>query len=200
MKYFNYQCANSLGSVWSLFSELSTLSQGECRHTDSRWDYSHTTEIISSALNGNLNPYDFDLKAYEIACCKTDDIEASKMRKKYLTIVDNVNGNDDSATVGYGEISSNDKRLKTVEDAFELFDSDEDFESYLRELYNIRKDYIVDKGVDLVEMLSNSLKGIPEAMESISELCSEDSVLKTLVGGLCEKGDRNLQVRLEGAF
>lgn len=202
MKYFNYQYADSLGEVWSLFSGLSALSQGECKQS-SRWDYSHTTEIISSAMNGNLpkNHEDFDLKAYEIACSKTDEIELSNMRKKYLSIIDTVNG-DDEATVGYGEISSNDKRLQDtdVEDAFAMFEDNEAFEKCLSDLYNIRKDYIVEEGVDLVEMLLNSLKGIPEAISNIAELCVKDEVLKGLVEVLCENSANSLQVRLEGAF
>lgn len=200
MKYFNYQYADSLGEVWSLFSGLSALSQ-EGTANKNRWDYSHTTEIISSAMNGNLpkNPEEFDLKAYEIACAKNDEVELSKMRKKYLTIVDTVNGNDE-ATVGYGEISSNDKRLRVVEDAFALFDDNDEFERCLSELFNIRKGYIVEKGIDPVEMLANSLKGIPEAISSLSELFSKDSSLKSLVEVLCENGVNTLQVRLDGAF
>lgn len=198
MKYFSYQYSESMGRVWSLFSDLSSLSRIDSKDTNRRWDYSHTSEIINSAMNGNLYHEDFDLKAYEIACAKTDEIELSNMRKKYLTIVDNVNSED--VTVGYGEISSNDKRLRTVEDAFAMLDDNDEFEKCLCELYNIRKDYIVEKGVDPVEMLSNSLKGIPEAVSSMSELFLEDMKLRRIVEVLCENGANTLQIRLEGAF
>lgn len=201
MKYFNYQYADSLGRVWGLFSELSSISRVGEEARNSRWDYSHTTEIVNSAMNGNLprNHEDFDLKAYEIACAKHDEVELSDSRKKFLTIVDNINSKEET-TVGYGQISLNDKRLKFVEDAFAELDNNDEFEKCLCELYNIRKSYIVDKGVDPVEMLANSLKGIPEAVSSMSNLFLEDLALRRIVEVLCENGSNTLQVRLEGAF
>jgi len=201
MKYFQYQYDGSFGEVWNLFSELGNLSKEFNKNQKRNWDYSHTTEIISSAMNGNLSSEygGFNLKAYEMACFKTDEIELSNQRKKYLTIVDTVNG-DDENIAGYGEISSNDKRLRSIEDEFELFDNIDEFERCLRDLYNIRKDYIVDKGIDPVEMLVNSLKGVPEAVKSIQELVQEDLSLKGIVQSLCENGGNSLQLRLEGAF
>lgn len=201
MKFFRYQYSGSLGEVWSLFSGLSNLSKEWNINKNSRWDYSHTTEIINSAMNGNLigNLKDFDLKAYEIACAKTDEIELGSQRKKYLTIVDTVNG-DEESTAGYGEISSNDRRLRSIEDAFEALDNSDEFEKCLCELYSIRKNYIVDKGIDPVEMLLNSLKGVPEAVSSIHDLVQDDLSLRSIVQSLCENGGNSLQYRLEGAF
>ena len=200
MNYFKYQYQDSLGEIWGLFSGLANLSRGEVLNKNKRWDYSHTSEIISSAMNGNLpkNHEDFDLRSYEIACARTDEIELSKSKKKYLTIVDKINGSDDA--VGYGEISSNDSRLKVVNDALELFEDNEEFECCLSQLYNLREDYIIERGVDPAVMLYNSLKGIPEAVSSIVELVSEDLVLKHIIEVLCETGKDCLQSRLEFAL
>jgi len=201
MKYFEYQHSGSFGEIWSLFSDLSNLSKNWKEDKDRRWDYSHTTEIISSAMNGNLTSKDegFDLKAYEIKCSQTDEIELSGQRKKFLTIVDTVNGSDEDV-VGYGEISMNDSRLRSMEDAFEMLDNNDEFEKCLSELYSIRKNYIVAKGIDPVEMLLNSLKGVPEAVSSIQNLVQEDFSLREIVQSLCENGGNSLHVRLEGAF
>lgn len=205
MKYFKYQYSDSLGEVWGLFSELANLSEEEILNKNKRYDYSHTTEIINSAMNSKIesregfNLDDFNLKAYEIKCHQNDEIKLNEMRKKHLTIVDTINGSDED-TVGYGEISSNDTRLRSVEDAFELLEDNDEFERCLCELYSIRKDYIVEKGVDPVEMLINSLKGVPEAVNSIVSLVVEDSSLKKIIEVLCESGNNSLQGRLEGAF
>lgn len=205
MKYFKYQYSSSLGEVWGLFSELANLSEEEILNKNKRYDYSHTTEIINSAMNSKMesregfNIEEFNLKAYEIKCHQNDEIKLNEMRKKHLTIVDTINGSDED-TVGYGEISSNDTRLRSVEDAFELLEDNDEFERCLCELYSIRKDYIVEKGVDPVEMLINSLKGVPEAVNSIVSLVVEDSSLKKIIEVLCESGNNSLQGRLEGAF
>lgn len=205
MKYFKHQYSESFGEIWGLFSDLASLSKEEILNKSGRGEFSHTVEIINSAMNKKLDNREgfdldtFDLRAYEAECRKKDDIKLNDSRKKFLTIVDTVNGSDNDV-VGYGEISMNDNRLKSIEDAFALFDENDEFERCLSELYNIRKDYIVTKGVDPVEMLINSLKGIPEAVSLMAELVLEDLSLKQIVEGLCSNSKNTLQLRLEGAL
>ncbi|MGV3076448.1 hypothetical protein ACEE21_15325 [Clostridium baratii] len=204
MKYFKHQYSESFGEIWELFSDLANLSKEEVISQNSRREFGHTMEIINSAMNKKLdnrecfNLDSFDLRAYEAECRKKDEIKLNVSRKKYLTIVDTVNGNDDNV-VGYGEISMNDTRLKSIEDAFALFDENDEFERCLSELYNIRKDYIITKGVDPVEMLLNSLKGIPEAVTLMAELVLEDLPLRQIIEGLCSNSKNTLQLRLEGS-
>ena len=187
MKYFKHQYSESLGEIWSLFSDLASLSkEEEVVSKGSRGEFGHTVEIINSAMNHNKTP----ASALNI-----------DLRKKYLTIVDTVNGNDDTNTVGYGEISMNDTRLKSMEDAYAVLEDNDEFETYLAKLYTLRKEYIVGKGIDPVEMLINSLKGIPEAVSLMTELISVDLPLKQIIEGLCSNSsNNNLQARLEGAF
>lgn len=207
MKYFKHQYSESLGEIWSLFSDLASLSkEEEVISKGSRGEFGHTVEIINSAMNKKLdnregfNLETFDLRAYEAECRKKDEIKLNDLRKKYLTIVDTVNGNDDANSVGYGEISMNDTRLKSMEDAYAVLEDNDEFETYLAKLYTLRKEYIVGKGIDPVEMLINSLKGIPEAVSLMAELISEDLPLKQIIEGLCSNSNNNLQARLEGAF
>lgn len=205
MNYFKHQYSESFGEIWELFSDLASLSKEEVLNKNNRSEFGHTVEIINSAMNKKLdnregfNLETFDLRAYEAECRKKDDIKLNDSRKKFLTIVDTVNGNDENL-VGYGEISMNDNRLKSIEDAFALFDEDDEFERCLSELYNIRKDYIITRGVDPVEMLINSLKGIPEAVSLMTDMVVEDLSLKNIVEGLCSNSRNSLQLRLEGAF
>lgn len=207
MKYFKHQYSESLGEIWSLFSDLASLSkEEEVVSKGSRGEFGHTVEIINSAMNKKLdnregfNLETFDLRAYEAECRKKDEIKLNDLRKKYLTIVDTVNGNDTN-TVGYGEISMNDTRLKSMEDAYAVLEDNDEFETYLAKLYTLRKEYIVGKGIDPVEMLINSLKGIPEAVSLMTELISVDLPLKQIIEGLCSNSsNNNLQARLEGAF
>ena len=208
MKYFKHQYSESLGEIWSLFSDLASLSkEEEVVIKGSRGEFGHTVEIINSAMNKKLDSREgfnletFDLRAYEAECRKKDEIKLNDLRKKYLTIVDTVNGNDDTNTVGYGEISMNDTRLKSMEDAYAVLEDNDEFETYLAKLYTLRKEYIVGKGIDPVEMLINSLKGIPEAVSLMTELISVDLPLKQIIEGLCSNSsNNNLQARLEGAF
>lgn len=192
-----------MGAVWGLFAGLSgeqeSLIALKSNDKMTKCDYSHTLEIMNSAMNGNISSYsdDFDLKAYEIRCTMTDEIELGTSRKKFLTIVDTVN-TDEADSVGYGEISSN--KLRTLEDAFEDLENKDEFDKNLQDLYALRRDYMVSEGIDIVQMLYNSLDGIPEAVAEVRVLTEKDEKLKSIVGALCENSRDMLQGKLKRTF
>lgn len=203
MNYFDYQTYGTLGRVWSLFSELGQLSEEESLgRTRRSCVYSHTLEIVNAALNGSLstdseNLDAFDLAAYEFRCAQNDKINKIKGTEKVLNIVDSVG--DDEESVGFGDIS--DRKLRSVEESFEILEGMESFEANLMALYNIRDKYIRDKGIDVVGILASSLKGIPEAVSQIKTLVAENSRLRELIVSLCEDGgDGALMSRLETAL
>lgn len=203
MRYFDYQYQGTLGRVWSLFSGLQGISEEE-KLGKSKYScaYTHTLDIVNAALNGSLSTSNesletFNLQAYEYKCEENDKINKIKQVEKVLYIVDNVG--DDEDTVGFGDISE--RKLKSREDAFELLECDASFEANLAKLYNIRRDYIKERGIDLVSILEASLKGIPDAVTEIAALVSENSKLKELIVSLCEESrDGALIQRLEMAL
>ena len=202
MKFFKYQYSGNMGKVWELFSSLSNLYEEEVLTKRKGYDYEHTLEIIHSSMNGSIPNYnkDFDLRAYEATCRYTDKTKRNEDKKKYLSIVDTVNGSE-TTPVAYGDISSNDTRLQAIEKAFDLLEENDEFEKCLEELLNLRGKYITEKSVDPVKMLLSSLQGIPEALQSMVKLTEEDANLKELVVGLlCSKGYNNLTGILERAF
>lgn len=199
MNYFKYQYQNSLGKIWPLFKGLQGAAD-ECleRNKSGFWcDYGHTLEILRSAMNGNLRVPDsedaeFDLRLYEFACQKTDNITRKKSYQKILTIVDTQERDDKE--VGYGEVSMN--KLCIQEDLFDEVEQSESFERGFNELLEVRSEYIVKKGIDPVELLRNAIRGIPSAITGIQRLCDEK--MKRVVVSLCEQGSQGLlQSRLE---
>lgn len=203
MNYFDYQSSGTLGRVWSLFAGLERISEEEkLGKTRRSCAYSHTLEIVNAAMNGSLSTDDdsidaFNLEAYEFKCAENDKINKIKQTDKLLYIVDSVG--EDEENVGFGDIS--DRKLKSVEESFEVLEGLASFESNLLKLYNIRSEYIKDRGIDVVSILSSSLKGIPDAVSQIKELLCENSGLRELVVSLCEDGgDGALMSRLEAVL
>lgn len=198
MKYFNYQYKGSMGKVWELFKDLGEVPEEEivAQSSKDKCEYGHTLEIIRSAMNGNMGVAEyengFDLKAYEYKCQKNDEITYGKLRDKFLSIVDKVGEDDDR--VNYGEVSSN--TLRSFEESFDLLEKNVAFERCLADLYNIRTKYIVEKGIDPVETVLNSLRGVPEAVNEIKNLIFSDSVLRDIVISLCEGSSGFLEERL----
>lgn len=188
MRYFDYQYSGTLGRVWSLFSGLGEISEeqrlGKVKYS---CDYSHTLEIVNAALSGALSTSsesvkNFNLQAYEYACKENDNISQIKSADKTLFIVDDTG--EDNERVGFGDIQE--RKLAPEDGCFDEVFEDVDFETNLARLLELRDKYIRDKGVDLVNVLKSSLKGIPEAVNQMQKLLSGNSRLKELIVSLCE--------------
>lgn len=203
MNYFDYQSNGTLGRIWSLFAGLDKISEEEkLGKTRRSCAYSHTLEIVNAAMSGSLSTDDesiseFNLEAYEFKCAENDKINKIKQTDKVLYIVDSVG--EDEENVGFGDVSS--RKLRSLEESFEILEGMEAFESNLLKLYNIRSEYIKDRGIDVVSILNSSLKGIPDAVSQIKQLVTENSGLRELVVSLCEDGsDGALMSRLEAVL
>lgn len=196
MEYFKYQYSGSMGKVWNLFTDLNEVSVEEkLGNSRKNISYSHTLEIVKSAMGGNaLSKDDFCLKAYEYKCNENDGFARIKDCEKYLNIVDTSGDSDDSCRTGFGDIAET--KLRSIEDAFDDFESMVDFEKSLNVLYSIQKDYIVEKGIDVVEMLLSSLKGIPTAVNDMASLVLEDPFLRDILESLCGRSEGMLEQRL----
>lgn len=185
-----------MGRVWGLFTKLGELSEEECLGKSAySCEYAHTLEIVNAAMSGTIPTSDedlenFDLLAYELQCKKNDKINLAHQVDKCLFIVDATESSDKEDRVGYGDVSS--RRLKTVEEAFENIENISSFESNINQLLNIRKDYMVSEGIDLLSIVINSLKGIPEATTRLADLVKENLNLKELITSLCEDGPENI--------
>ena len=202
MDYFKYQESKPMSKIWSLFSDLKDITPEQLDLLYGESDFSHTLEIVRSALNGNIPLTDeaidsFNLFAYERKCRDTDK------KGKFNDIKDTVNivitdNSDDEIKVGYGDIS--DRKLKSIDDSLDEIMNNAEFESSIKELYKIRSKYIVEKGVDVVSVLLNSLKGIPDAIAEIKEFIKNDEIIKDIVVSLCENSSGDLIKRLEACL
>lgn len=202
MKYFCYQQNEKpMGGIWSLFRDLAVDRETAKEPLKGNPEYAHTVEIVNAALNGSLptNPESvarFNLSAYEYKCRENDlNNERARKGKKELNIVEMDTTTDKDTSVGFGDIA--DIRLRAVDDVFEELMKNKAFEDSLRELHNIRSTYISTMGIDVVSVLQNALRGIPEAVSKLSEISRGDERLKELFTSLCEDGSGRLGMALE---
>lgn len=198
MRHFKYQNSKQMSKVWMLFKDLKgcSLEQLEAVYSGNN---SHTLEIIKAALNGSFllsdeSVRDFNLQGYEYSCTENDRIGLKKKAKDELHIVDFSNGEED-CKVGYGDISS--RKLAYLEDSFNEVINSEAFEQSMMELLNIRSKYIIEEGIDIIQILLSALKGIPEAKDTLTEYVKNDSFIETIVKTLCDNGHGSLIGRLE---
>lgn len=193
MRYFDYVNTKNMGSIWNLFSGLSGGGKGLLRPNTDFYSYSHSLEIINSALNGNIDLLNFDITSYEIACSKNNEKLKGKKAKKESTIVDAT----DNEPIRYGEISSNSVEVSDKSAELEEFKNKDHYEYCLSRLVVIRKKYLVEEGIDVVNVLENSLKCIPEALSSLKSFIDKDEEFEDIVVTLCENSNGNLLSDLE---
>lgn len=204
LSYFNYQQSGIVGGVWSLFAGLKDMSEEEkLQKSSTNVSYAHSLEIVSAALRGSLLTDDesiesFDLKAYEFKCAENDRIGKIQKAEKELYIVDTTNS-DKEDKVGFGDVSDREKRLQCVDKAFDELESLQSLDADIKRLCNIRNDYLVEHGVDLIHVIVNSLKGIPDAVEELKSIIvsEKSSNLSSLIVSLCENGSGSLMDQLE---
>ena len=204
MNYFSYQQNGICGRVWSLFAGLKDVSEEEkLQKANHNVSYAHSLEIVGAALRGSLATDDeslsvFDLRAYECKCAENDKIGKIQKAEKELFIVDTSNS-DSEEKVGFGDVTEREKRLQCIDKAFDQLESMESLNEDIKRLCNIRQDYIVEHGVDLVGGRINSLKGIPDAVAELKTILASEknSQLSSLIVSLCENGSGSLMNQLE---
>lgn len=205
MNYFDYQPRKSLGSVWALCSGLAEIPESEKLNASKRSvSYEHTLELVNSALNGTVstdveNILDFNLKAYEYVCSKNDGINHVKEAEKTLYIVDDVSTEDHESQAGFGDISE--RKLKVSENEYDSVYNLVSFDKEINRLLYIRQQYISTAGVDLVQLMLNALKGIPDSISDLKQVVLDNPNLSDMVSVLCEGGMDGLLIeRLELAL
>lgn len=206
MNYFDYQPRRSLGSVWALCSGLAEIPESEKLNASKRSvSYEHTLELVTSALNGTVstdteNVREFNLKAYEYVCAKNDGINHVKEAEKTLYIVDDASTEDrDNQTAGFGDISE--RKLKVSDNEYDGVYNLVSFDKEINRLLHIRQQYISTTGVDLVQLMVNALKGIPDSIADLKQVVLDHPNLSETISVLCEGGMEGLLIeRLELAL
>lgn len=198
MRYFKYQNSKPMSKVWMLFKDLKGMPL-EKLEMIYQGNNSHTIEIIKAALNGSINMSDdavlnFNLQAYEYKCKENDEVGNNERIKDELHIVD-MGNSEESDKVGYGDISS--RKLSYRDDLFNEVINNGDFEKSIKDLLGIRNEYIVEKGIDIVQVLLHALKGIPDAVKELTGFMNIDEKVDMIVKTLCENSEGRLIHLLE---
>lgn len=190
MNYFKHNNYRQAGRVWSLFTELANAEK-YYKDENSSLAFSHTVDIVNAAFSGSIaldmeSLRSFNLQAYEYGCYKNDNIVKRSNVAKELFIVDEYGDTESVERIGFGDISA---RKLSIKDDFldRILDSDA-FDSSLSLLLGLRDDVIINHGVDIVQALKESLKGVKSAVKAIQVVVDKDERIKDLISTLCSTG------------
>lgn len=185
MNYFNYMpdSKKHMGKVWNLFESMST-------EEIERGSYEYSLDIVKAALNGRIalegeESENFHLREYTAGCKRNTRLTNRANAKKELFIADSFT-EDENEKIGFGDVSE--RVLKDIDVLFDTLIDDETFEQCLINLMGIRNEYIVKRGIDLVEIIRGSIKQMAVSMKELSSLVKDDPRIGAIVDGLFGTG------------
>lgn len=184
MEYFKYKNSKQMGRVWTMFSELGTMSEKLADADNHFLNYEHTVDIVEKAIKGSMYDMDdFDLSAYEYGCVKNDMLEKIGEVKRKLNIVEESDKEDER--VGFGDISE--RRLSHKERGYDRILDNGSFDQSLEYLLGIRKAIIISDGVDIITALKASLKGDDNSVNVIKILSKKNKDIEEAIEILCSR-------------
>lgn len=156
---FNTECPTK---VWELFEKANELG--------TKLDY--TLEIIEAAMQGRIDfEKDFKLKEYVASIDRTKRLEGLREAKRAVHVTD-VSDDEDSSGVPYPADDRDD--YEELENKFELQQAVDRF----NEMQNY---FLVNAKCDSKLAVRQALRGIPESIELVKNLCDEYPIAADLL-------------------
>lgn len=162
-----------------LFGEL--VNEDGTFSTDAR-DWEYCSEIIEAALNGNITfDKEFNIRAYNKTVKKNLRLANNTYSKRFIDVVDTV---DEAKDEGGITIDS----LPDKTDKYKVFEDTEELSLTVEKIHAIHKDIMTVYGVDIIYSIRSALKGNPSAVETLSQLCVEDTRIGDYLKIILESG------------
>lgn len=141
----------------------------------------YVQEIIDAAQQGRVNlNSDFNLAGYCYKISQNTMLKANS-RKKKETFYFEDDGIDESDWGKYSkqggismtEVTVQSKRFNALEQGFEALEDDSEFLDAINTIKNLRDDFLVNEGVDLIMLIKQALKYFPQAIKELKKICTE---------------------------
>ena len=132
---------------------------------DYKGEFDYSLEIIDAALDGRI---DISKKFSLFGYCKTVregnfQTELKRLKKQQYIIDDD---NDDETGV---KVSS----LVDTRSDYEIIDDKEELSYTVNKIRSMNNEIIEDIGVDLIFCMHQALKGVPQAVQELANICEE---------------------------
>ena len=151
-----------------------------------------TSEIVFNGLQGRIDlSREFNIDAYETTIRKNQVLGNEGKKKKELYI-DMSGGSDDwdevTCSGGIKLDQVNDRVVDKILDAFEQLLLDDELQYAVDTIKALNDDLMLEESIDLIYALKQSVKGIPEAIKSVKEVCENNGLVSELVMTVLNSG------------
>ena len=174
MKSFSF---GSIYGVTELPTEVLNLFLGLVENPEKKIEYA--SEIISAGLQGRIDfESEFNIEAYESAIRKNIMLGKENKRKKESFLDFSDSGDDWEEVSRNGGIKANTlSDAEQMEDAFEKLIMEDELKYAVATIKSLQPILLTEAKLDFIHTMKQALKGIPESVKLLKEVCKEYEVL-----------------------
>lgn len=151
-----------------------------------------TSEIVFNGLQGRIDlSREFNIDAYETTIRKNQVLGKEGKKKKELYIDMSGSSDDWDEVTCSGGIKLdqvNDRVVDKIQDAYEQLLLDDELQYAVDTIKALNDDLMLEESIDLIYALKQSVKGIPEAIKSVKEVCENNGLVSELVMTVLNSG------------
>lgn len=150
------------------------------------------SEIISAAMQGNIDlEHEFNIDAYESAIRKNIRLgkEAKRKKEAFLDYTDSSDSWEETAQAG--GIKADVATLQAVnkmEDAYEQIMLEDELQYAVETIKSLQPMLLIEARIDFLHTMKQALKGIPESVKILQNVCNEYEVLAEQVRTVLSSG------------
>lgn len=150
------------------------------------------SEIISAAMQGNIDlEHEFNIDAYESAIRKNIRLgkEAKRKKEVFLDYTDSSDSWEETAQAG--GIKADVATLQAVnkmEDAYEQIMLEDELQYAVETIKSLQPILLIEARIDFLHTMKQALKGIPESVKILQNVCNEYEVLAEQVRTVLSSG------------
>ena len=149
--------------VWCLFSSMADMPSKSVPYVD---------EILNASFKGKIAlNRTFNLEGYCYTVRENLKMKAGQKAQKELFLFESDSDEEYEGSSRNGGVSTN--RFDKLEDGFNELEDDDELLSAIQSIKNIREDFLLDEGVDLVKLLKSATEFLPQAVEELKKVCEE---------------------------
>lgn len=152
----------------------------------------YASEIISAGLQGNIDfGHEFNIDAYESAIRKNQRLSKESKRKKevFLDFSDSNDDWDETQAAGGIKVDvASTQAVNKMEDAYEQLLLEDELKYAVDTIKSLQPMLLVEAKMDFLYTMKQALKGIPESIALLKDVCKDFEVVAEQVKVILSSG------------
>lgn len=169
--------------IWALFTQMQNSSM----------EIDCIEEIVTRAIEGGIDlDREFNLPAYVAAIHRNSDRKSYRKLAKetFIDFHGEKEASEDSSSVGGISIDvvSYQDALSEAKSEFDMLFDNEELMYAVNTVKDLNNDFVVEYSIDLIGLIKKAVKGIPQAVVKLKEVCDSMEIVAEQVRIILSSG------------